>query len=170
MASARAGNPSGAPSESARFDQLSSDQQILVWAGGASQYGSLDAFKSALAGYASANAAAAGSEAASATGKGASDQASDGSTTSSAADDAMAQAVKSLLDPNPTQTTADVALTLLKNGAAAQAVAKTNHDAADAKSNGPSADSPAPTANQNAVSPSDSPQPYRQGSAVSLVA
>ena len=58
IASARAGNPSGTPSESARFDQLSSDQQILVWAGGASQYGSLDAFKSALAGYASANTAA----------------------------------------------------------------------------------------------------------------
>lgn len=76
-------------------------------------------------------------------------------TTAAASTTALSQAMASLTDPNASETAADVALTLLKNSAAAQAAAaKTNSAPADAKSTASSNGASASAADQNALTPS----------------
>lgn len=131
---ARAGDTSASNSESARFAQLSTEQQTLIWAGGFSQFQSLDDVKSYLARQAAGNAAMhAAADAAS--GQAATSAAAAASATaaaSPASDDPVTKAAKSLLASGPGVSMADVALTVLKNSAAAHdAAAKAGGDKAD---------------------------------------
>ncbi|HEX3918692.1 MAG TPA: hypothetical protein VHW60_15250 [Caulobacteraceae bacterium] len=144
--------------EAARFSQLSPDQQLLVWAGGASQFASLADFKTYLAQQAQGQAAAARDLKSTApAGAGA------------ASDDGAAAAVKTLAT-TPTGTTADVALTLLKKAAAAQA-AKAKHPAPTDPSGASSAAAPSPAPGAATASPGPSAaQPYEQGTIVSVAA
>lgn len=134
---ARAGDRSAASSEFARFSQLSTQQQTLIWGGGFSQFQSLDDFKSYLAQQAAGNAAMQASinqsdaaQAATSPSKTGADQALD-ALTPAATDDPVTKAAKSLLTAGPGVSMADVALTVLQNSAAAQAKAKADADATD---------------------------------------
>lgn len=147
MGLARAGDRSASSSESARFSQLSTQQQTLIWAGGFSQFQSLDDFKSYLAEQAAGNAAM---QAAIGQGDAASAGRSGTRTTGApvlntpvlnapvlnnaapASDDPATKAAKSLLATGPGVSMADVALSLLQNSASAQATAD-DDEAARAK-------------------------------------
>jgi hypothetical protein len=156
---ARSGLPFDASkTEAARFGQLSPDQQTLVWAGGASQFGSLADFKAWLAKQAQGQAAMASDLKATAP-----------PNTADASDDATgaAEAVKTLAT-TPTGTAADAALTLLRKAAAAQAAAKANGQAPPAKSQATPADASPSTASP--TTPTPSAQPYEQGTIFSVAA
>jgi hypothetical protein len=153
VATARSGAPFDfSQTEWSRLSQLSPDQQLLVWAGGGSQYGTLDAFKGHLEkqaqGQAADNAAAIAAAASKDTGTDTSDP------------DGAAEALKTL-STKPAGTAADIALSLLTKSATAHAAAARSHHT-----------TPAPAAaSASGAAPTETPTlPSAPGTLVSVAA